>query len=91
MKRETIMTTSTDYTFRVIAVIDRGTPFTKRVETQYKSAIEAVRAYDSYVDFGFASYQLEVDMIEPNGNVTSKVFKTEGARFAERTIRYQLA
>lgn len=64
--REVVM----DYEFMVQAIEDGSVTFSRR----YASAIEAVRVYQSFKDFGFAKYELEVVLLEPNGQAHSKRF-----------------
>lgn len=59
-----------DYEFMVQAVEDGAVTFTRK----YGSAIEAVRAYESFKDFGFAKYEREVILLEADGQVHSKRF-----------------
>lgn len=41
----------------------------------YDCALDAVRAYDKVVDYGFARYEREAVLIEPNGKVHNKIFQ----------------
>ena len=41
----------------------------------YDNAIDAARAYNAYVDWGFAKNYLTVELYEPNGKVHSKILK----------------
>lgn len=41
----------------------------------YDNAIDAVRVYDSYVDWGFAKNFLKVTLYEPSGKVSEKIIK----------------
>lgn len=59
-----------DYEFLVQSIEDGACVFSKR----YGSAIEAVRVYQSFKDFGFAKYQREIVLVEPDGQVHSKTF-----------------
>jgi hypothetical protein len=41
----------------------------------YDNAIDAVRVYDSYLDWGFAKNYLKVTLYEPSGRVSEKIIK----------------
>lgn len=64
-----------DYTFLLHVVTDGVVTYNK----QYTNAIEAVHAYDKFVDYGFASYLLEVVLVEPNNRVHTKSFDARQA------------
>lgn len=85
------MEKSINYTFRLEVVSDPDTPYEKKLERNYTNALEAVNAYNSYVDYGMAAYERFITMIEPNGQVHSKSFSTRGASFADKVIRYQIS
>ena len=59
-----------DYEFMVQAIEDGSVTFSRK----YASAIEAVRAYESFKDFGFAKYEREIVLIEPDGQIHGKTF-----------------
>jgi len=41
----------------------------------YDCALDAVHAYDKVIDYGFAKYEREAVLIEPNGKTHSKLFQ----------------
>jgi hypothetical protein len=55
----------------MIQVVEDGAVTFSR---HYEDAIEAVHAYDRFVDFGFAKWQREIVLVEPNGKGHSKSF-----------------
>ena len=59
-----------DYEFMVQAIEDGSVMFSRK----YGSAIEAVRAYESFKDFGFAKYEREIVLVEADGQIHSKRF-----------------
>ena len=63
---------TTDYIFVVEVITDGSATYIK----QFNDALEAVRVYNSIVDHGFAHRELEAALIEPNGKVHRKFFKT---------------
>jgi hypothetical protein len=42
---------------------------------QYDNALDAVKAYERVTDYGFAKYEREAVLVEPNGKVHNKVFQ----------------
>ena len=52
-----------DYIFQVFISEDGAVTYTR----QFNNAIEAVKLYDSVIDYGFAKYEREVVLLEPNG------------------------
>jgi len=65
----------TDYSFLLQVVTDGSVSWSKR----YDNAIDAIRAYDKFVDYGFANYLLEVVLVEPNNKVHTKSFDAREA------------
>lgn len=63
-----------DYEFMLQVITDGNVTYSKR----YSNAIDAVRAYDRIVDYGFARQWLEAVLIEPNGQVHAKTFDSPG-------------
>jgi hypothetical protein len=61
-----------EYQFILQIVTDGSVNYTKR----YDSALDAVRAYEACTDYGFARYEREIVLVEPNGAVRSKIFQT---------------
>lgn len=59
-----------DYIFMVQVIEDGACTFSRK----YDSALEAVRVYNSFVDFGFAKYQREIVLVEPNNKAHGKSF-----------------
>ena len=41
----------------------------------YDCALDAVHAYDKVIDYGFAKYEREAVLIEPNGKIHNKIFQ----------------
>jgi len=58
-------------TYMLQVVTDGAVTWSK----QYDCALEAVHAYDRVNDYGFAKYEREAVLIEPNGKVHSKLFQ----------------
>ena len=59
-----------DYIFQVFISSDGEVTYTK----QFNNAIEAVKVYNSVTDYGFAKYEREVVLLEPNGVSHTKTF-----------------
>ena len=59
-----------DYVFLLQVVTDGSVTFSRR----YADAVEAVTAYNKFVDHGTCRYQREVVLVEPNGEIHTKVF-----------------
>jgi len=57
--------------FTLEIITDGATTWSKR----YDCALDAVHAYDKVIDYGFARYEREAVLIEPNGKVHSKTFQ----------------
>jgi hypothetical protein len=64
-----------DYIFQVFASSDGSVTYTK----QFNNALEAVRIYESFVDYGFARFEREIGLVEPNGKVHTKIFTRPGS------------
>ena len=60
-----------DYVFMVQVIEDGSCTFSRR----YGTAVEAVNAYNSFKDHGMCRYQREIVLIEPSGEIHSKVFE----------------
>lgn len=60
-----------DYVFMVQVIEDGSCTFSRR----YATAVEAVNAYHSFKDHGMCRYQREIVLVEPNGEIHSKVFE----------------
>lgn len=43
----------------------------------YDCGLDAVHAYDKVTDYGFAKYEREAVLVEPNGKVHSKIFQAK--------------
>lgn len=41
----------------------------------YDCALDAVQAYNKVTDYGFAKYEREAVLVEPNGKVHNKIFQ----------------
>lgn len=80
MKITTVETTTKEievnYEFFVQAIEDGAVTFSRK----YGSAIEAVRAYESFKDFGLAKYEREIVLVEADGQVHSKIFTGPNAK-----------
>jgi|SanBayMetagenome_1026888.scaffolds.fasta_scaffold00600_2 hypothetical protein len=59
-----------DYVFMVQVITDGSCTFSRK----YATAVEAVNVYNSFVDHGFALYEREVVLVEPNGLAHGKTF-----------------
>jgi hypothetical protein len=57
--------------FLLQIVTDGSTTWSK----QYDNALDAVKAYERVTDYGFAKYEREAVLVEPNGKVHTKVFQ----------------
>jgi hypothetical protein len=79
-----------NYTFKVQSVQDGGTSLEKRTERVFESAYEAVLFYESFVDYGFATYGLTITLTEPNGDLYHKTFITNKAEFTDAYTRKQV-
>ena len=55
----------------MIQVVEDGAVTFSR---QYENAVEAVHAYDRFVDFGLAKWQREIILVEPSGVSHAKSF-----------------
>ena len=60
-----------DYVFMVQCITDGSCTFSRR----YNNALEAVSAYNKFTDHGTCKYQQEVVLVEPSGEIHSKVFE----------------
>lgn len=60
-----------NYEFMVQAIEDGSVTFSRK----YSNAVEAVKAYNGFIDHGFARYSREVVLIEPNGAIHAKTFE----------------
>jgi hypothetical protein len=57
--------------FLLQIVTDGSTTWSK----QYDNALDAVKAYERVTDYGFAKYEREAVLVEPNGKVHTKLFQ----------------
>jgi hypothetical protein len=64
-----------DYVFMVQVVEDGAFTFSQK----YTNAVEAVNAYNKFIDHGTCRYQREVVLVEPSGKAHAKVFEYPGA------------
>lgn len=64
-----------EYIFLLQVITDGEVSFSKR----YGNAVEAVMAFSKFVDHGTCRYQREVVLVEPNGQMHSKVFEYPAA------------
>lgn len=60
-----------DYVFLLQVVTDGSVTFSQR----YGNAVDAVSAYNKFVDHGTCRYQQEIVLVEPSGEIHSKVFE----------------
>lgn len=60
-----------DYSFMLQVVTDGAVTFSQK----YSNAVDAVSAYNKFVDHGTCRFQREVVLVEPNGKAHSKVFE----------------
>lgn len=61
--------------YHYIISISRDGEYPPRSIISYDNAIDAVRVYDSYKDWGFAKNFLTVTLYEPSGKISEKVIK----------------
>lgn len=59
-----------DYVFMVQVIEDGSCVFSRR----YANALQAVTSYNQFVDHGTCREAREIQLIEPNGEVHTKVF-----------------
>ena len=59
-----------DYIFQVFISEDGAVTYT----CQFNNALEAVKLYNSVTDYGFAKYEREIVLIEPNGVSHTKAY-----------------
>ena len=57
--------------YMIQVVEDGAVTFSQR----YNNAVDAVHAYDRFVDFGFAKWQREIVLVEPSGKAHAKEFE----------------
>jgi streptogramin lyase len=57
--------------YKLQIVTDGAVTWTKT----YDCALDAVHAYDKVVDYGFARFEREAVLIEPNGKTHTKIFQ----------------
>lgn len=67
-----------DYTFKIEMIADLGTAYEKRKEWNYDNALDAVTAFNAFVDHGFACCGRTILLHEPNGIIHDKTFLTKG-------------
>ncbi len=60
-----------DYEFMLQVVEDGAVTYSKR----YNTALEAVTAYNKFVDHGMCRMWREIVLLEPNGTAHSKTFE----------------
>ena len=60
-----------NYSFMLQVVTDGAVTFSQK----YSNAVDAVSAYNKFVDHGTCRYQREIVLVEPNGKAHSKVFE----------------
>lgn len=56
--------------YKIQVVEDGSVTFSR----EYASALDAVHAYDRFVDYGLAKYSREIVLLEPSGLAHSKAF-----------------
>jgi hypothetical protein len=59
------------YIFHVFISEDGAVTYSR----QFDNALEAVKLYDSVKDYGFAKYEREVVLLEPNGVSHTKTYQ----------------
>lgn len=57
--------------FMLQVITDGSVTWSKK----YDCALDAVHAYDKVIDYGFAKYEREAVLVEPNGKIHSKLFQ----------------
>lgn len=78
----------------VVVVNDVGTPLYNEKGYKYSSAIEAVNAYNAFLDYGYSTYSKTIILIEPDGSMYHKTYyghsSDKPVEFREETRRYQV-
>jgi hypothetical protein len=74
------------YEFFVQVTEDGSVSFSRK----YTSAIEAVRVYDSFKDYGTCKYWREIVLVEPNGRGHSKMYEAPELRPSDKLGRVQI-
>jgi hypothetical protein len=74
------------YEFLVQVTEDGSISFSQK----YTSAVDAVRAYDSFRDYGTCKYWREIVLVEPNGKGHGKMFEAPELRPSDRLGRVQI-
>lgn len=70
-----------DYDYAITLSYDGKPPhWTKR----FKFALEAVRVYDSFTDWGFADEYATVNLAEPNGKLWTRHLYREGRKVVNK-------
>lgn len=66
---------SPTYEFVIVCVTDGGTVWEQIWTASYDNAVEAVKGYLGFVDYGTCALDRVVTLVEPNGKSHTKVFK----------------
>lgn len=74
------------YEFLVQVIEDGEISFSQT----YTSAIEAVRAYDLFRDYGTCKHWREIVLVEPNGKGPGKMFEAPELRSSDKLVRVQI-
>ena len=74
------------YEFLVEVTEDGSISFSQR----YTSAVDAVRAYDSFRDYGTCKHWREIVLVEPNGKSHGKMFEAPELRSSYKLVRVQI-
>lgn len=77
-KAEAAKQLSSSYQFKLQMIRDHGTIHETRKEWTYNNALEAVTAYNAFIDHGFACCGQTIFLHEPNGQTHHKTFLTRG-------------
>ena len=59
------------YEYMIQVVEDGAVTWSRR----FDNAIDAVRTYDRFTDYGYAKLQREIVLVEPSGKAHAKVFE----------------
>lgn len=59
-----------DTTYTVVVITDGK----KEWADNYDNALDAVNAYNSFIDYGFCVHERVISLVEPSGKFHSKIF-----------------
>lgn len=83
---------SDTYEFVVVCITDSGTAYEQTWSASYDNAIEAVKAYNGFVDHGTCVLDRVAILVEPNGKSHQKVFRYpygSDKEYAQAVVRFR--